>query len=402
MHGLRMSVVRVGLGAGVVMALCVLLFAAMVRAESPTAEIDTGERLVTIYDQGEKRVVLTKTDTIQATLEQANISIAEHDRIEPSVDTRYIAKNYTVNIYRAHPVMIVEGMKRQQVLTPYRSALDIVKDAGIAVRSEDKLELSRPTDMLADGIGMQLEITRATPVHLALYGAESVVYTQATTVRDLLAEKGISLSDDDTLSVELNAAITPGLKVEIWRDGAQTVTIEEEIDFGVRHILDADLPMGERKVKTQGVKGKKQVSYEVVMTQGSEVSRVVIRSVTTQEPQEQIEVIGNKPTNPLTPSKGAHIFIDSKGVSHRETYYDLPMNIVMGACGGGGYTVRADGAKVDKDGYILIAAHLGNYPRCSIVETSMGLGKVYDTGGFVAKHPHGFDLATDWTKRDGI
>ena len=31
----------------------------------------------------------------------------------------------------------------------------------------------------------------------------------------------------------------------------------------------------------------------------------------------------------------------------------------------------------------------------------MGPGKVYDTGGFAAKHPHGFDLATDWTNGDG-
>ena len=108
--------------------------------------------------------------------------------------------------------------------------------------------------------------------------------------------------------------------------------------------------------------------------------------------------------NPLTKSMGVNQFTDSKGVVHRETYYDLPMSIVMGNyCGAGGYyTVRADGAKVDKDGYIIVAAHLGNYPRCSVVETSMGLGKVYDTGGFASVHPHGFDLATDWSNNNGI
>ena len=31
----------------------------------------------------------------------------------------------------------------------------------------------------------------------------------------------------------------------------------------------------------------------------------------------------------------------------------------------------------------------------------MGPGKVYDTGGFAARYPHGFDLATDWTNNDG-
>jgi len=104
----------------------------------------------------------------------------------------------------------------------------------------------------------------------------------------------------------------------------------------------------------------------------------------------------------LTKAKGAQVFVDSGGVAHRETYYDLPMNIVIGACGpGGSYTIRYDGAKIDQDGYVLVAAGLSAYPRCTVVETSMGPGKVYDTGGFAQRHPYGFDLATDWTNYDG-
>ena len=114
----------------------------------------------------------------------------------------------------------------------------------------------------------------------------------------------------------------------------------------------------------------------------------------------QVELIGNQSVNGLSKSKGAQYFVDSRGVSHRETYYDLPMNGTMGRCGGT-YAIRSDGAKVDRDGYILVAANLSRYPYCSVVETSMGLGKVYDTGGFAAVHPDGFDLATDWTNYDG-
>jgi len=29
------------------------------------------------------------------------------------------------------------------------------------------------------------------------------------------------------------------------------------------------------------------------------------------------------------------------------------------------------------------------------------MAKVYDTGGFAATHPDGFDLATDWSRVDG-
>jgi hypothetical protein len=192
--------------------------------------------------------------------------------------------------------------------------------------------------------------------------------------------------------------------VELWRNGKQTITEEVDIQFDTEQVQDADRPVGYREIKTPGVPGKRTVTYEIEMKNGVEVSRNEINSVTTKEPVSQVETIGVKPNGSgLTKSKGVMMFTDSNGVTHRETYYDLPMRTVMGNCGAGGiYSVREDGAKVDASGYVIIAAHLGNYPRCSIVETSLGPGKVYDTGGFAQHHPHGFDLATDWTNYDGI
>jgi hypothetical protein len=114
-----------------------------------------------------------------------------------------------------------------------------------------------------------------------------------------------------------------------------------------------------------------------------------------------VEIPKQPTANPLTAAKGAHVFVDSNGVAHRETYYDLPMNIVIGHCSNDDYSIREDGAKVDSDGYVLVAANYNAYPRCSVVETSLGPGKVYDTGGFALRYPHGFDLATDWTNNNG-
>ncbi|MBH1980147.1 DUF348 domain-containing protein [Candidatus Saccharibacteria bacterium] len=378
-----------------------LTFAGVALAETDEQTSSHGQHIITIYDQGEKRVVLTKASDVKQTLEQADVRLETHDRVEPALATQFVASEYTINIYRAYPVVIVDGLKREQVLTPYGSARDIVKDANMKVRDEDMLTLEHSTNILADGAGTRLTITRAMPVTLVLYGAPTQVYTQARTVAELLSEKNITLESQDTVSVASTTAIRDNMTIEIWRDGVQAVTIEESIAFPVRTVLDADRPVGFREVQTPGVPGKKQVVYEVTRQNGQEVSRKVLQDVLVTQPQEQVELVGNKTTNSLTKSKGAQQFTDSRGVAHRETYYDLPMNVVMSACGGGDYTIRADGAKIDKDGYILIAANLGNYPRCSIVETSMGLGRVYDTGGFAVKHPHGFDLATDWTNGDG-
>ena len=359
-------------------------------------------RLITIHDRGQEKVILTHARTVQDALEAADITTNADDIVEPKQDSELVATDYSVNIYRARPVIVADGMLKQKIMTAAQTPKDIAASAGVALRSEDKTVLSSSGNLAVDGASMTLAVDRATPVMLQLYGTPTQVYSHAATVGEMLQQKGITVTEQDTVTPDATTPLESAMTVTVWREGIQTATVEEPVAFAVRKIQDADQPIGYNKIQVTGKQGLKNVTYEITASAGREVSRKAIQSITTLQPVEQVEVIGIKPgPNSLTKSKGAQIFTDSKGVPHRETYYDLPMNVVMRACGGGAYTVRADGAKIDKDGYILIAAHLGNYPRCSIVETSMGLGKVYDTGGFTAKHPHGFDLATDWTKADG-
>ena len=112
------------------------------------------------------------------------------------------------------------------------------------------------------------------------------------------------------------------------------------------------------------------------------------------------EVIGA--TGPLTYMKGAVL-----GPNGKETYYDLPMDRIVANARAKGYTeeeypfwIREDGCKMLGD-YIMVAADLDIHPRYSIVETSLGLGIVCDTGGFAEINQYQFDIATDWTDRDG-
>ncbi len=371
----------------------------------PNAQAQTeGSRLVTVYDKGERRVFMSQEKTIGKALEAQGFVLDKHDAVEPSVDEEMVAPDYRVNIYRARAVIIRDGPVRAEIMTPYQSTEKIIKDAGIELYPEDKTKLSQTSDFINDGIGLTLTISRAKEFTFDLYGKKQTARTHAGTVREMLNEKSIKLGKEDRLSVELEARITPGIQVRVWREGKQTIAEDQPISFASEIIYDADRPLGYRAIKTKGVAGVRSVTYEVEIKDGNEVYRKQIAQLTTREPKSQQLSIGIKGLESgLSRSKGALHFKDSKGVVHRETYYDLPMRVVMGACGQGGvYTVRFDGMKIDADGYIIIAANYAKYPKCSVVETSAGPGKVYDTGGFVLKHPDGFDLATDWTRADGI
>ena len=362
-----------------------------------------GRTLITVYDRGQSTAFLTDAHTLGDALTKEGIQLDPRDTVEPSRNEELVASEYKVNVYRARPVVIIDGSVRVKTVSPYQTAERIAEDAGFTLASEDKATLSASTDYVYDGAGLTLVIHRSIAVTLDLYGRRVELRTQARTVKEMLEEKRIRLGEADHTIPDLSTPITSGMSLRVWREGKQTISVDQAIPFSREIVYDADRPIGYRATQRAGTNGMRTQTYEVEIKDGKEISRVELADVVTREPVKQVEVIGiyNNGTG-LTQSKGAQYWTDSKGISHRETYYDLDMSRVMQSCGQGGYyTVRPDGAKVDRDGYILIAANYGNYPKCSLVETSLGMGKVYDTGGFAAKHPHGFDLATDWSTRNG-
>lgn len=237
------------------------------------------DRLVTIHDRGQDHVILTHASTVRGALQDAHIAVDPSDDIEPAPDNKLTTTDSAVIIYRARPVLIIDGALREKIMTPAQSPNEIVVAA-----------------------------------HM------------------------------DPITRKDKTAITEG---SITTEGATAVLTIKRSKLTPRKVVFVPKP------------------------------------------------------NALTKAKGAQFYTDGSGVTHRETYYDLPMNVVIGACGSGDYTIRSDGAKIDKNGYVLVAASYAVYPRCTVVETSLGPGKVYDTGGFALRYPHGFDLATDWTNYNG-
>ena len=251
-------------------------------------------RLVTIHDRGIQSVILTKAATIGDALQEAGVAIDQSDAIEPALTEKLVASDYQVNIYRARPVIVVDGTTKQKVVTPYQTGARIAKDAGITLYDEDKTTLTRTDDIVSEGAGLRLTITRAVPFTFTLYGATTEARTQGKTVGDMLKEKGITLSKDDRVSVPVSAEVTSGLVVRVWREGKQTITVEEEVGFDVEKIQDGDREIGYKEVKTLGVLGAKNVTYEVLIQDGKEVGRTEISSLTIKEAQKQVEIVGAK------------------------------------------------------------------------------------------------------------
>lgn len=306
---------------------------------------------VTVYDDGIKKTVKTDAPTVGDVLSRLKIELDPTDTVSPSLDTAVNADQYFINIYRSHPVLVSDGLhSRLAQVTSYEPSA-VARAAGFTIYDDDTVALVPSTAFLESGVSSAYQITRGSGSRL---------------------------------------------------------TVEEDIDFTTETIRDYNIETGKEEVRQLGELGRIQKIYNVKSINGEEVSRELVSETVLREPVKRIVAVGTaiKNATPLTASMGRNRYtakdLNGNYVERQETYYDLNMSGVMAFCGKSGYSVREDGAKVDDDGYILVAADLSRYPRCSVVETSLGLGKVYDTGTFALTNPEQFDLATDWTRRDGI
>ena len=309
------------------------------------------EKFITVFDGDSKRTVRTSAKTVKEVLERLDVVLSTTDSVSPSLETEIDADNFFINIYRSHPVLILDGTISKVVNVSSLDPKTAVRSAGFIVYDEDRLEsISTNTNFLETGVSSTIKIIR---------------------------------------------------------ENGKTITIEEDLPFETKTVKDYDIPVGSESVQSLGELGKIQRVFRVKTIDGKEVERELISEEVLRKPIDRVVAIGAPKVsqNPLTVSMGRNRYtstnLSGATIERQETYYDLPMSIVMSFCGKSSYTVRDDGAKVDEDGYVLVAANLSRYPRCSVVETSLGPGKVYDTGGFAASNPEQFDLATDWSNHDG-
>lgn len=280
----------------VVTLIVISIFVVISRAGAAPNDSAHDGRLVTFHDRGTEHVILTHAQTVRDALADADIAVVDEDMVEPSRDEQLVATDYTVNIYRARPVIVVDGASRQKIMTAAQTPTSISAAAGLKLHDEDKAKLSASDDIVADGAGVTLTIDRATEFSLELYGTRTTAYSRAETVGDMLLEKNIRMAANDTLSVSSSTPLTTGMAVAVWRNGVQTATVDEPIAFPVRQIQDVDQPAGYTKIQTPGTNGRKSVTYQITMQNGKEVSRTTIQTVVLEQPKEQVMIVGAKPS----------------------------------------------------------------------------------------------------------
>lgn len=281
-----------GIGA-ILLVVAGFFFASNVFAADDTASND--RRLVTIHDGSSEKTIVTKGSTVAAALEQAEIAIESGDIVEPVLSEKLKAKTYQVNIFRARHVVVTDGVMSARILSAEQSPQKLSQAAGIPLYDEDNTVFERVDNVVAEGgAGIKLRIDRATAFSFDLYGKTFTARSQATTVGSMLKEKGVVLGPEDGATPAVDTPLSADMLVKVWRNGKQTVTQEVAIEKPTEEIKSLDHEIGYREVRTVGADGKRNVTFEIEMKDGVEVSRKEIASVTVLEPVKEVIVVGAK------------------------------------------------------------------------------------------------------------
>lgn len=251
--------------------------------------------VVVTYDKQE-RTIPTNAKTVGQLLKRLDIKLHEGDVVEPGQSTEIASDNFRINVYRAVPVTIVDGDKKTFTYSAAATPRSVVKQAGVQIYPEDKLEMLPTENFLTESsIGERVVIDRSTPVSLNLYGTPVTIRTHAKTVGDLIKERGIRVGKDDTVQPARNTPLTASTAVFLIRKGTQLQTAEEVVPMPIETVNDTNLAYGTTATRQQGAPGKKLVTYQVELQNGQPVGSKVIQEVTTQEPVKQIVAKGTRP-----------------------------------------------------------------------------------------------------------
>ncbi|HEY6736906.1 MAG TPA: ubiquitin-like domain-containing protein [Candidatus Saccharimonadia bacterium] len=254
------------------------------------------QRLVSLYADGQKRLFSTDAPTVGEVVNRAGLKLHEGDLVEPSADTPMPANGpYNINIYRARPVLVTDGLKSYRIRSAYQSPRLLAQAAGLTVYPEDRYDMRLVTDIVTAGtVGEQVSVQRSVPLTVKVDGKVRAIRTQASTIGSALAAADISLGLKDTVSTPVSQAVVPGESINITRVSEVVATLTQTLSRPTKTITDPTLLKGTTQVKDPGTDGQKTVTYRIHYQDGVETGRDLLQVVSQTDPAPKVVVVGTK------------------------------------------------------------------------------------------------------------
>jgi resuscitation-promoting factor RpfB len=262
-----------------------------------TTAYATFDNTVTLSVDGKAESVTTFADTVGEVLADQDIELGSHDVVAPSVDSPVEDDSEIAVRFGRQLTVTVDGVERV-VWTTALSVDEALEDMGIRAAG---VELSVSRSLGIGRRGLDFEVRTAKDLTLVADGQSKAITTTAITVREALADAGITLAKLDQVSPALEVRVTDGLTLTVNRIVAEKRTVTVTVQHEVTRKNDSSLYEGETQVDVEGRDGKIERVVEVLIVDGTEGEQRVLSEKTVVAPVTQVVLVGTKERPTPTP-----------------------------------------------------------------------------------------------------
>lgn len=176
-----------------------------------------------------------------------------------------------------------------QVKTTDTNVGKILSKQGIILNEGDRVNYAL-TDEVGDNA--VISIMRAISVNIAYMGETTACLTTENVVSDILAEQGIVIDENDSVTPAADTKVVEGETITVVIRDAHNITVQEEVAYSTREIENENLAPGERVVVQEGQNGVNEYVYEIHYENGIEISRTLVSDAILSNPVEEIVECG--------------------------------------------------------------------------------------------------------------
>ncbi|HHV39473.1 MAG TPA: LysM peptidoglycan-binding domain-containing protein [Tepidimicrobium sp.] len=217
-----------------------------------------------------------------------------------------------IEVYRPASVILVDGQEEVAVDSKEKAEaiLEEIKRPYIKDKKDKNIEVlkvsfKQKVEIIAKDVPVKEILSRAQAI-MAL----GVTNDRARTYKVSRGDTAWGISRSFNMRTEEIEKANPGKDIEKLKPGdeinlvvpeslLEVVSVErhkdtEDIDFETEEKNDPSIYRGEKKVKSEGKKGKKEIITEVTFVNGVETKRKVKKETVIEEPENKVVLVGTK------------------------------------------------------------------------------------------------------------
>ena len=234
-------------------------------------------------------------------------------------------------------VSIVVGEKQYEVSSARTTVADLLARSGISISDMDIVTPELDAYITSSQTVVVQKVRKVT-VNAA--GAVKNYLTTANTVGEFLEEKGYDINYHDIVSQPLDSKLESNNELTVVKVIKRIEKIEKSIPFNTKTIRDTSMSISDSTIQTAGVEGIDCETYEVLLYDGVEQNRTLLSTERTREPVDEVKIVGTR--GGKVTEKGDN-FSYSKVLTCNATAYDLSFQSCGKYPGQPGYGITASG-----------------------------------------------------------